>query len=246
MSSLHFVVPHIKTILNQLSPKMLYGLFVKEIIYQSKFKKLLKQKNWNDIKIKPRGYAANCSLLYFLVKLLNEKKPNKILELGSGETTKLMFRYVKENNNSDVIVLEDNIDWFNNIKENFIAERFNYLCKPLEELEVNDRICNWYSYDFSDLNQQEKKFNLVLIDGPKGIRRFSRLGITNYLPAILDQNDFIIIFDDSSRKGEEDTISVLLEKFDATGLEYIKFNLYGSKKQTCIASSNYQNFLDSL
>lgn len=239
MNSLHMIVPHSKTVLNQLSPNMLYGLFVKEFIYQSKFKKLLKRKNWDDIKIKPWGYAANWSLLYFLIKLLDEKKPNKILELGSGETTKLLFRYIKENISSDVIVLEDNIEWFNNNKMNFIAERFSYLCKPLKELEVNKRICNWYSYDFLDLSQQEKKFNLVLIDGPKGIRRFSRLGIIKYLPDILDQTNYIIIFDDSSRKGEEDTIKIVLEKFDTIGLEYNKFNLYGIKKQTCIVSSNF-------
>ncbi len=218
---------------------MLYGLFVKEFIYQSKFKKLLIQKNWNDIKIKPRGYAANCSLLYFLVKLLVEKRPNKILELGSGETTKLLFRYVKENSSSDVLVLEDNIGWYNNIKQNFIAERFSYICKPLAELEVDDRLCNWYSYDFLELNQQEKKFNLILIDGPKGVRRFSRFGIVKYFFDIIDKDNFLIIFDDSSRKGEEDTINYLLQLFDEKKVDYTKFDLYGSKKQTCIASENF-------
>ncbi len=242
----HVIVPHSKTCLNRLSPNMLYGLFVKEFIYQAKFRKLLTQKNWTDLKIEPRGYAANCSLLYFLIKFLDEKKPNKVLELGSGQTTKLLFRYVKENSNSYVLVLEDNIEWFNNIKRNFISERFSYLHKPLEELEVNDRMCNWYSYDFANINQQEKKFNLVLIDGPKGIRRFSRLGITKFLLEIIDQNNFVIIFDDSSRKGEEDTIKILLEKFDSIGLDYIKFNLYGSKKQTCFASNNHQIFFDNL
>lgn len=239
MKSLHIIFPHIKTILNQLSPRMLYGLFVKEFIYQSKFRKLLKRKNWDSLKIKPGGFAANYSLLYFLTKLLEDKKPNKTLELGSGETTKLLFRYVKENIASDTIVLEDNIEWYNDIKENFIAERFSYLCKPLKEVEVNDRICNWFSYDFSNLNQQEKKFNLVLIDGPRGTRRFSRLGIAKYLPDILDQTNFVVIFDDSSRKGEEDTIRIVLDKFDAIGLDYTKFDLYGSKKQTCIASSGF-------
>jgi len=239
MSKYPLKIHHIKTIINQFSPKMLYGLFFKERIYQSNFQKLLVQKDWHDLQIKPRGYAANCSLLYFLLRVLHEKEPTTTLELGSGQTTKLFFRYIEENSKAEALVLEEDKDWYEHIKNDFLSDRFSYEYSPLQELVIEDKHVDWYSYNFSDIINQGKKFNLVLIDGPKGIRRFSRLGIVKYLYDIIDKDNFLIIFDDSSRKGEEDTIEYLLGIFDEKELQYTKYDLYGSKKQTCIASENY-------
>ncbi|HUU77813.1 MAG TPA: hypothetical protein VMX55_05665 [candidate division Zixibacteria bacterium] len=245
MSAKQKIRVHPRTILNHLTPKMLYGLFIKEIIYIRKFKQILKQIGWSYIKIKPYGFAANGSLIYLLLKILNEKHPDKILELGSGETTKLTYRYISENENTEALVLEDNSEWYNKLIGNFKSKRFNYTQSLLKELTVAERICNWYSYDFSN-EKNNSKYNLILIDGPLGTLRYSRLGIIKFLPNILDRNNFIIIFDDTSRKGEQDTIGILKNVFAKEKIEFISVEVYGYKKQTCLASKNYHEFLSTI
>ncbi|NHJ05317.1 MAG: hypothetical protein EAX90_10865 [Candidatus Heimdallarchaeota archaeon] len=236
---------HPLTILYHLTPKMLYGIFFNEIKYLRKFRKLLKQLNWEDLVIKTGGYAANGSFIYLLLKILNEKHPDKILELGSGETTKLIYRYISENENTEALVLEDNSEWYKKLIGNFKSKRFNYTQSLLKELTVAERICKWYSYDFSN-EKNNSKYNLILIDGPLGTLRYSRLGIIKFLPNILDRNNFIIIFDDTSRKGEQDTIGILKNVFVKEKIEFISVEIYGYKKQTCLASKNYHEFLSSI
>ena len=98
MSSLHIIVPHIKTILNRFSLNMLYGLFVKEFIYQSKFKKLLIQKNWNDIKnIKVSCCVKNLAC----IKICKQHSIKKKRDTGKRQYVRLFhkqelyFNYIK-------------------------------------------------------------------------------------------------------------------------------------------------------
>ena len=224
---------------------MLFGLFFKEGIYLKRFRKLLREINWSDLKIKSSGFAANGSLLYLLLKIYIEIKPTTILELGSGQSSKLALRYITENEKSSITTLEDNVHWYKILKENLCYERFNYLHRPLKKMKVNDFYCDWYSVNSTDIHK-DSNFTLLIVDGPFGTKHNSRAGIVSYLPDILNNDDFIIILDDTSRKGEQDTINLIETKFKLESLSYIKRNLYGYKKQTCLFSNNHQNFFDNL
>ena len=243
MSNQFIKIHHFKTILNQLHPKMLFGFFVLEFKYQRKFRKLMKEMNWVDIKIKPRGYAANHSLLFYLLKILKDKKPRCILELGSGQTTKIFNKYLTENKDAKAIVLEENHDWFQFMKKNIHSHRLDYIYAPLKSDSLENINYKWYSYDFNDILQQKGKFDLIVIDGPKGTIRYSRFGLAKYITQIIDPSNFILIFDDSSRIGEEDTIKFIEKLFDNAQIKYNKFELFGSKKQTCLSSIDFNTHI---
>ncbi|MBD3190310.1 MAG: hypothetical protein GF308_06685 [Candidatus Heimdallarchaeota archaeon] len=228
---------------NHLTPKMIHGLLIKEIQYKRKVAKKLQDLNWSEINLQINPYSANWSFLYVLLEFLTEKKPKKILELGSGETTKLTYKFVQENPNKTALVLEENKEWYNQLEKKFRTPRFEYLHKPLVKKKVAGHKTTWYSYEFAN---QKKLFNLIIIDGPTGTYNYSRLGIVKYLTDILHRKDFLIMLDDSKRRGEKQTLKMIKKKLQSEEIDYASIHCYGRKRQTCIFSPNLESFFNQL
>jgi len=238
MGKIKQVKPHIKTMLNHISFRMLYGRIVKEHQYLLSLHYNLRVVGWDDFTFFPDGFAANASLLYLLFKILQKTKPRTILELGSGQSTKFTTRYVKENESSQITILEDCEEWFEKTNPNiFLSKRSRYICSPLEQTTFGKRKCFWYSTKI--LAEEDKTYDLILVDGPFGTRRYSRIGIANFLPKIIDKKNFILVFDDAARMGELDTIKAIKKILRKKSILYIEFHVYGSKKQTCLVSPNF-------
>jgi hypothetical protein len=95
-----------------------------------------------------------------------------------------------------------------------------------------------------------KQFNLILIDGPdRGLKGtdfvpFSRAGILEYLPAILD-NHWIVVFDDAERFGEIMTITAFQSILQECKRPFLRFDIHGVKTQTVFCSPSY-SFLQSV
>ncbi|MGC9780549.1 MAG: GTPase domain-containing protein [Candidatus Heimdallarchaeota archaeon] len=238
MSSVKHPKRHPRTILNHLSFRMLYGRIVKEQQYLTSLYYNLKVIGWDDISLFPDGFAADASFLYHILKVLLKVKPKSILELGSGQSTKLTSRYIKENTKKRALILEDCEEWFEIVKPTIaISERCRFICSPLEAMKFQKHKCSWYSTKI--LEEEDIKYDLVIIDGPFGSYRYSRIGILNYIPKIINEKDFIIVFDDAARKGEQDTIKQAERILKKNKIPYVKFHFFGSKKQTYLTSPNY-------
>ena len=238
MGKVKQIKPHIRTMLNHISFRMLYGRIVKEHQYLSSLHYNLRVVGWDDFTFFPDGFAANASLLYLLFKILQKIKPSGILELGSGQSTKFTTRYVQENDRSEITILEDSEEWYEKTKPDiFTSKRSRYICSPLDQTKFGKRTCIWYSTKI--LVEEDKTYDLILVDGPHGTRRNSRIGIANFIPKIIDEKNFIIVFDDAARIGEQDTIKALKKIFRKNSISFVEFHVYGSKKQTCLISPNY-------
>ncbi|MCE7746046.1 MAG: hypothetical protein GPJ52_13015 [Candidatus Heimdallarchaeota archaeon] len=238
MGKIKQIRPHIRTILNHISFRMLYGRIVKEHQYLSSLHYNLRVVGWDDFTFFPDGFAANASLLYLLFKILQKTKPKTILELGSGQSTKFTSRYVKENESSEITILEDNEEWYEKLKPDiFTSNKLRFIYSPLEQTKFGKRKCFWYSTKI--LAEEDKTYDFILVDGPFGTRRNSRIGIANFIPKIIDEKNFIIVFDDAGRIGEQDTIKVIKKTFRKKSMPYVEFHVYGSKKQTCLISPNF-------
>lgn len=86
---------------------------------------------------------------------------------------------------------------------------------------------------------------MLIVDGPMAYAnniKYNRLGILNWIPEILG-NEFIIIVDDSSRKGERLLIEQILKKISKRGLSAKRRSIIGANSQTIIATQKYQKFL---
>lgn len=184
------------------------------------------------------GWAANYSFIYMLYRILDNAKPVHILEMGMGQTSRLTSQYVAYGNlNATVDIIENDAGW--------IATYQPQLAQS-ERAKVHQRDLEFFTYDntecrkYKDLNEVvgATKYDLIIVDGPWGATQ--NLPRSNVLDIIKNHNladDFIIIFDDTERKGEQNTSAQAIALLKEQNIEPTVFYRAGIKVQTYITSS---------
>ena len=183
--------------------------------------------------------AANYSFIYTLFRILDKVSPQHILEMGLGQTTRLTSQYIAYKNPSATLdVCEHNQDWIDiytpelpksaNIKVHHLdLEYFDYDGKPNDKYKNISGVCGG------------TKYNLIIVDGPVGGgKNFPRSNVVDLIPHNLAE-DFIIIFDDAERPGEQNTINKTLETLTSHGIQYKFSHRQASKKQFIITSKSW-------
>lgn len=183
------------------------------------------------------GWAANYSFIYTLYRILDKIQPTNILEMGLGQTTRLTSQYIAfKNPKAHLVVCEHNADWINIYKpelpigpnadiHHFDLEYFEYDNKP------NDKYAHLTEY------VQNQKFDLIIVDGPVGGGK--NLPRSNILDLIQNNNladDFVIIFDDAERAGEQATIAKAQDLLCSKSIAFSAFDRQGIKRQHVLTS----------
>lgn len=192
-----------------------------------------------SIPLFPDGGSGNASLLYTILKCLYIKKPKRILEFGSGQSTILVDKFLSQHPDSHCLTIEDDEQWYNLIKEKVTQPNHDYIrmnLKPIK-VKVNGKL---YFPNFYQIEDIRDRFNLILLDGPKGSK--NRLGLLNYIHSLIDPTDFVIILDDINRKYDAMLGEAILKHLRGAGIECSNFLVYGRKYQSVILSEN-NNYL---
>lgn len=183
------------------------------------------------------GWAANYSFIYMLYRILDNVKPQNILEMGMGQTSRLTSQYVAYcNPKAKLDIIENDAGW--------IATYQPQLAQN-EHIKVHQRDLEFFTYDktecrkYKNLNEivENTKYDLIIIDGPWGA--LQNLPRSNVLDLIKNHNladDFIIIFDDAERKGEKNTVTQTINLLQEQNVEHFVFQRFGIKTQTYITS----------
>lgn len=184
------------------------------------------------------GWAANYSFIYMLYRILDNAKPQNILEMGMGQTSRLTSQYAAYcNPNATLDIIENDAGW--------IATYQPQLAQS-EHTKVHHRDLEFFTYDkvecrkYKDLSEivGNTKYDLIIIDGPWGAEQ--NLPRSNILDLIKNHNladDFIMIFDDAERKGEHNTSAQAIKLLQEQNVEHFVFQRNGIKTQTYITSS---------
>ena len=183
------------------------------------------------------GWAANYSFIYLLFRILDKTNPQNILEMGLGQTTKVTSQYIAHKNPSaSLTVCEHNQDWINHYKSELPqSEKIKILALGLEYFEYEGQQNDKYK-DLEPLVQNQK-FDLIIIDGPTGGgKNLPRSNIIDLVKGQYLANDFVIIFDDAERSGEQLTITKTKEVLKERSMEFIEFERKGLKAQHIITS----------
>ena len=166
------------------------------------------------------GAAANYGFIYTLFRILDNVQPAHILEMGLGQTSMVTTQYVANNQpEADLDIIENDESWIK-IYEPKLAKSQNI---KLHQCDIE-----FFDYEgeqsrkYKELNKitGDKKYNMIIVDGPfGGAQKLPRSNIVDLVEHNLAQ-DFIIIFDDAERAGEQNTIALTKAKLASLGIEF--------------------------
>jgi len=181
----------------------------------------------------PVSDASNPSLLYLIARIVGEHDINRVLELGAGQSSLLFSEFTRIKSDLEIMTLEDNKDWYNYLRDKV---RHDIVYAPLESVKVNSINVSGYAIS----NVLDRQFDMMLVDGPRGVKRYSRLGC---LPLIKNNlsKEFIIIFGDAERIGERDTIKEVIRYFNKENIEVFGAEISGTSCQYILCTKMYRS-----
>ncbi|MCL2326903.1 MAG: hypothetical protein FWC39_00160 [Bacteroidetes bacterium] len=195
----------------------------------------------SDKKFYPGRWAVDFSFLYTLFRILDEIKPQKILEFGLGQSSKLVQQFGNFHKENYVITCEHDAAWIDFFKKGF-SQKANI--KQLELETINYKGFKTLTYKNIKQEFENQKFNLILIDAPFGSEHYSRSQILELIPNILEQS-FCILLDDYNRIGEQETAQEMQRILTENNIKYFHAIYHGDKKHFLLCSEDLK-FLSSM
>lgn len=212
----------------------------KELEWASVYHDSIRGNKWLEgLPLNIGRWAGNYSFFYVLNRILKELKPNSILELGLGESTKFISSYLDNYLlETTHLVIEQDEKWKEIFTENFLfSERTSVKVCPIEKVNIKGFESNAYAHLVSVI---DKKYDLYVVDGPQGTVRYSRYDLVNIAKSFNPQDEFIIIMDDFDRKGEKETTTDLLNVLRNKNIKIFENCYRGTKSVKIIATEKYK------
>lgn len=152
------------------------------------------------------GWAIDSQALAQVLSLVEEHKPKRILELGSGTST-IWVGYLCQSFGGKLVTL-DHLEHYleltrTAVRRHELTEVIDSRLAPLEPTEIDGKTFQWYSTDaLTDLAEIE----MVIIDGPP-----ASTGPQARYPALPNVVDLLapnalIVLDDAHRQDEADIV----------------------------------------
>ncbi len=224
---------------------------INETLWASIYNNTISNSKWLvDKTVSPGRWAVGYPCLYAIYCILDIMQPKRILELGYGQSTRLISQYTKINEQVEHFVVEHDSNWIEFFSKNIELSTNTRIVKldtnKITYHEAKDvLVFSGFEEKFSKL-----KFDFIIIDAPFGQapddRRkiMSRVDVLRILPMCLEKS-FVIILDDFERQGERTTAAEIDDKLKESGVEFKTANYSGSK-DTRIWCSPDLSFLCSL
>lgn len=194
--------------------------YARETFWAEVFNSSISECKWlRGTAFSPAGWAAGYQFLYVLYRILEEKKPRCILDIGLGQTTKMISRYAAVNPDVRHIVVEESEDWIkffgarNELPKNTEIVRLDYKMIKMPGVDSPVRKFNGFAKALAGL-----KFDLILVDAPFAgdMKELARVDILDIMPDGITES-YAILVDDTNRKGELRMLDMLLDKFKKCG-----------------------------
>ena len=189
----------------------------------------------------PSGWAATYLFLYSLYRILEIVKPRRILELGIGESTKLLTQYAAADDSVEHIAVEDDVFWI----EKFVAGYVH--ASNTQILACEQEIIDFMETKvpvFKNLKDKlvGRKFDLIIIDAPSQSTnqvetKYRRIDVLSLLPdAICDS--FVILVDDLQHPFVRNTFLLVEKYFNDKQIPHRSFFINGFKEQGFLVSES--------
>lgn len=194
----------------------------------------------NNLSLNIGRWAGNYSFFYVLFRILKDFKPNTVLDLGLGESSKFISTYI-QNYDKKIhhTIVEQSQEWIDYFNSTFsLNEQTHTICCEIEQKDIKGFKSNYYKDLPSKLNNS--KMDLVIVDGPFGSDHYSRYNVVELFEKKLLNDEFIVLIDDYEREGEQETAKEFMHILKQNAISFDSVEYQGKKKQLVIATPKYK------
>lgn len=158
------------------------------------------------------GFAIDPQALGHLIALIEEHRPKRILELGSGTST-VWFGYLCRSYGAEIITVDHLEEYLELTRESLRMHHLDGVesrLAPLVEMECHGDTYNWYSLETFEGLQD---IDMLIIDGPP--ESTGRLARYPALPTLVDSlsTRALVVLDDTHRENELNILQKWLELY---------------------------------
>lgn len=221
--------------------------YASEAVWAAIFNNAISGSTWlKNTTFSPGRWAVGYPALYVMYRILNEARPKRILELGLGQSTRMIAQYAAAYEDVEHIVVEHDAEWIAFFKNDFaLPERTKIVQLDRELMPYKDaaavRVFKGFRETFAG-----RKFDFIFIDAPLGgdMKQYARIDVLGLLPKCLSEN-FVIMIDDAERIGETHTEAEMEKCLQENEVSYKK-GRYCGKKDIVLMSAEHMGFLTSM
>lgn len=212
-----------------------------EAVWAQIFNNTISESLWlKDKTFSPGRWAVGYPYLYVMYRVLNETRPKRILELGLGQSTRMIAQYAAAFQDVEHIVVEHDQEWVEFFCNDFpLPKNTKIVMLEREMVPYKDaeavRVFKGFKETF-----QGQKFDFISVDAPLGadMKQYSRIDILGLMPDCLSKN-FVVMIDDTARSGETNTIDDMKQCLNSSQISYTIGKYSGEKSCTVLCTSTH-------
>ncbi len=183
------------------------------------------------------GFSIQPITLVHLINDLIVNDRSSIIEFGGGLSTLCIAKAIKLNDKeAQFITVDSDLDWIKLLKQLLkkegLSDYVNLIYAPLisSDWGLTDNY-QWYSVKHLEDNIEKLKFDMIIVDGPKGANsKYSRHGALPFVKKYLAE-DYLVCLDDTDRFEEQKIAQELTKMLDIKPIKFHTYTLWQSRKQ---------------
>ena len=221
--------------------------YASEAVWAEIFNNTITGSSWlTNTAFSPGRWAIGYPVLYVIYRILNEARPKRILELGLGQSTRMIAQYAAAYEDVTHQVVEHDPEWISFFQNDFQLpsnSKIVQLDREMVSYQEAEAVRVFKNFEETFTGQ---KFDFIFIDAPLGgdMKQYARIDVLGLLPECLSEN-FVVMIDDANRIGEKRTIAEMRKRLDEAGILY-KCGRYSGQKDTIVIAAQSREFLTTM
>lgn len=197
-------------------------------------------------KFHPGRWAVGYAYLYVLYRILDEAQPKCILDIGLGETSRMISQYAAAHPEVEHIIIESSQEWIDFFSRSCTLPPNSRIIRLDLEKVTFEGAKGVRAYRGFAKALKGKKFDYISIDGPLSgdMKEIGRVDVQSIIPECL-AGSFVVTFDDTNRAQDRKSFDILIANI-MKSRDDVSTGRYIGEKEFRMAVSKDLSYLKSM